>query len=245
MGETTGWLKTIQDRFGPLVWFVGTVLLPAVGALAGGLAFMWKAYIFPAIQSQLRDAIQQELRTANEKNEKTIENYNALFEQLKQKYANELDSTYYLEKTFDIDFDESEQASMSNQDVLSTFFYFVDKDIVKLYIWSSGSSGVATDMEISINDGDHKTPQDFHKNSWSNIDITPLVKNSSALSGYQYIGIGENVYSISIIPKPTVLKKRESTKTAASPQKIATSKLKERKEVTIYALVIVRRSPFQ
>jgi hypothetical protein len=251
MSETPGWLKTIQDRFGPLVWLITAVLTPAIT----GLVIVWNVYLFPLLKSQLHDAIQTEVRTAIatshqedrlvlEKDEKTLENYHSLFEQIKQKYENELDSTYYMEKTFDIEPGESDNASIKNQEVLSTFFYFVEKDLVKLYIWSSGSSGITTDMEISINDGAHKTLGDFNKPSWSNIDITPVVKLSSALSGYQYIGIGENVYNISIIPKPKLIKKRELTKISDKSRKPSESEAKDPKQVTIYALVIVRRSPF-
>jgi hypothetical protein len=240
MGEPTGWLKTLKDRIEPAVWFIGTVVVPVIG----GLIVTWRGYIFPAIQTQLRDVIQQELKEANTEIKTNINTYNKLFEQIKEKYAKELDSTYYLEKKFVITFKTENQAD-SGQDVLSTFFYVADKDVVKLFIWSSGSPGVTTDMEISINDGAHKKPQDFQKPSWTDVDITDLVKDSSVLSGYQYPGIEARVYNISIIPKPKLQKPIISSIVSEKHQKEEMVKFNEPKEVVIYGLVIVRRSPFQ
>lgn len=190
-------------------------------------------------------AIQKELKVANSELSTTINTYNKLFEQLKEKYEKELDSAYYLEKKFVFDSRADDKAYLGDQAIMSTFFYVEKKDVVKLFIWPSGSSGVTTAMEISINGGAYKKPQDFDAPSWTDVDITALVEESSVLNGYQYPGIGARVYNIEIKPTISFHKRIISTSVTKSQQKGEMAKFNEHKEIVIHALVIVRRSPFK
>lgn len=246
MDESTSRLKALQDRFGPAVWLFASVLVPVVG----GILFVWRVFVYPAIddyaqhlKASIQVQIEQQITQLKEINDKNDKFVNSALDQIKHKISDEFDSTYYLTKTFTIN------ETSIEQDPLNQFFYVAEKDVVLLFIWSSGLS---TKMEISINDGTPKTLKDFGKNSWSNVDITDVVKKSSALDVEQYPGIGENVYNIKITPIP---------KGKNMPQKQGIANISERppqkgakdtpqkeeggNEVDIYALVLVRRSPFQ
>ena len=101
-------------------------------------------------------------------------------------------------------------------------------------------------MAINVNDGPSKSLEDFHKRSWTNVDITEFVKNSSTLTEEQYQGISDNVYNISITPIPNRIPQkpqRQREAVQASPQKVIASALQSGDEVDVYAILIVRRGP--
>jgi hypothetical protein len=237
------WLKALKDRVEPIA-FVGIV-----GSVFTALVFVWKVLISPQIhsyekklESEIRKGIDQQISQLKDLNDNNTKFFSSALDQIRHKIADEFDSTYYLTKSFIINKDASIE-----QEPLSQFFYAADKDVVLLFIWSSGTS---TKMQVSINGGAPKSLEDFGKHSWTNVDITEYVKKSNPLNEEQYPGIGENVYYISIVPIPKKLMQKQVLATVSqgtSQKTVAETSQKEESgsEVDIYALLIVRRSPFQ
>ncbi|MGA7384080.1 MAG: hypothetical protein WBW81_05130 [Methylocella sp.] len=108
-------------------------------------------------------------------------------------------------------------------------------------------------MEISINGGKGMKLKEFKQRSWTDVDITDFVKNSPPLTEEQYQGISDGVYNISITPIPTQITETErgngapsrppqgSKNGGARPVQVE----KGERYMDVYALVIVKRSPFK
>ena len=109
-------------------------------------------------------------------------------------------------------------------------------------------------MEISLNNGEPKHLEDFHAQSWTNVDLTELVdfnRTNNPLNDEQYRGIGENVFNISITPLPNepTRKKREMDRKStdheeSSKKAMGTKTGNGESDIDVYALLIVKRSPF-
>lgn len=245
MDESTNKIKSTKDRIEPYVWLVGSVLVPVIVALVTA----WKTIISPAIvkfEENLTSKIQTQINDQiSSFRQLTIDHETALGVQLdiiKHKISDELDSTYYFTRSY-----STVKNPSVDQEPLSQFFYTADKDVVLLFIWSSGATAT---MKISINGGPPKALEDFGAHSWTNVDITNLVKGSNPLNEEMYPGIGENVYYISIKPIPKKIPPRIGT--ASMSHQLArntTSDSRQKEElgndVDVYALLIVRRSPFK
>lgn len=205
--------KLIKDRFEPFVWLVGSVFVPVAVALFTA----WKTIISPAIEQfeerltgKIQAQINAQMASFTEATEKKQAAISGQLDQIKHKISHELDSTYYFNKSYSTVKDPSVE-----QDPLSQFFYTAGKDVVLLFIWSSGAS---VTMQISVNGGPLKSLSDFGAHSWTNVDITDLVKNSSPLNEEQYPGIGENVYYISIKPIPKKIHQKRISVTNSAPK---------------------------
>ncbi len=214
MGTLGNIVRAIKDRWEPIVWLVGTVVVP----IGGGLIYMYKAADEKIVQFQSN--ITQNVAGQLEKQLKAFQDSNNnLFEQVKHKIVDELDSTYYFTKSYALEDDPS-----VDQYALSQFFYAADTDLVKIFIWTAGR--VKAEMEINVNGGKKMKLKDFGQRgqrAWTNVDITEYVKNSPTLNDEQYQGISDNVYNISIVPLPKKSAEESIAKDASTAKRNKTT----------------------
>ncbi len=249
MVEPTDKLKSVKERFEPFVWLIGSVLVPVIG----GIIFTWTAFISPRIdefskniKSAIEEEMQKEIKAYQGINEQNQIATKAMLDQIKHKIDDELDSTYYFTKSYWFD-DQS-----MDQGPLNQFFYAAEKDIVLLFIWSSGR--VNAKMHISINGSNDQVLENFNASAWRNVDITSYVKNSPLLTDEQYHGIGPYIYNIVITPVPNKIQirsteSRSGSKITRKGEKDKPDLLhrgdKSESDLDVYALLIVRRSPLK
>ncbi len=227
-------LRTFKDRIEPLVWLVGSVLVPLVLALTAG----WKTIVSPAIkdfEDRLGGKIQAELNAQLPAISKQLD-------EIKHKISDELDSTYYFTKTY-----YTIEDPCTDQESLGQFFYAVSNDVVRLFIWSSDASAT---MQISVNGGPPKSLEQLGERSWTNVDITKLVRESNPLNEEQYPGIGNDVFFISIKPIPKTIRKNLDFaslcgKLVGKQTATLTQKSEKNTKFDVYALLVVRRGPFK
>jgi hypothetical protein len=241
MDDTTSKFKSIKERFEPIVWLIGSVVVPVIG----GSLLVWSAVISPRINqyvNDIKDELRVEIKQAKAEND-------AIVSKLKNKLFEEIDSTYYFGASYSLaDRDES-------QGPLSQFFYAADGDEVRLYIWTSGK--VTAKMHVSFNGEKSMGLQDFKATSWENLDITTYVKNATPLDTDRFPGIGKNVFLITITPEPAKIQPArigpEHSETIPDAPKLkAREKMQSARQsdetssdLKVSALLIIRRSPFK
>jgi hypothetical protein len=94
MSEIWNRLKSLKERYDPIVWLFGAVLIP----VGGVLFYMYSAAISridtfqSSIETNIKKQLENQLKGFQDSN-------HTLFEQIKRKIVDELDSTYYFSKS--------------------------------------------------------------------------------------------------------------------------------------------------
>jgi len=262
-------LTAIKEKLDPVVWLVGAVLVPIFGVVG----YSWHQYVYPYYSESIKSEAVAEVKKLYDDRlnmiDKSIQGLQTtdtvLFEQIKSKLLDEIDSTYFFAKRFTIARRtstmratasgsegnsrdegsnhqnsplagaESDSGGEDDQEPLEQFFYKAPNDIVKLFVWGNESH---FDVDITINDGDKEKLEKIGDTTvTTGFDITETVKRSPGLDSRQYPGIGDNVYRISITP----LYREDKHPKKPNNAKIVGSVI----DLELYALLVIRRSPFK